>query len=154
VSRDPQALGAFDDWRAAKKRAAGLIRQGADIILPVDGTTGTSASCSAAERSPRVLLIGIDTDQFFSTPECSTRWLTSVLKIYRQMVFLAMGQVVDHRFQGGRLERTLANGGVGLASFHSLRARVPAGLRNELRRVKRDIVRRSASIDPRDYGSG
>lgn len=72
-----------------------------------------------------MLLIGVDTDQFFSTPQYSDLWLTSVLKKYRRMVYLAMGDVVDGQFKGGVLDGTLENGGVGLAPFHGLETRVP-----------------------------
>jgi basic membrane lipoprotein Med (substrate-binding protein (PBP1-ABC) superfamily) len=70
------------------------------------------------------------------------------------MVFLAMGQIVENRFQGGRLAGTLKNGGVGLAHFYALKSRAPSRLRAELGRVKQEIVKRSISIDARDYLGG
>ena len=154
VSDDPADFGVFGDARAAQEKTASLIRQGADVVFPVDGPDGEIGACSAARKNPDVLLIGVDTDQHFSTPDCAAQWLTSVLKVYRQMVFLAMGQVVENRFHGGRLAGTLANGGVGLASFYGLRTRAPARLRSELARVRQEIVSRSISIHGRDYVSG
>jgi basic membrane protein A len=65
-----------------------------------------------------------------------------------------MQQVVEHDFNGGTLHGTLENGGVGLAPFYSLRSRVPLRLRHELGRVKKDIIKRSISIEPRDYLAG
>jgi basic membrane protein A and related proteins len=153
VSGDPRNIHAFQDTREARSLTAGFIRDGADVIFPVDGPVGDNAACGAALGKP-ALLIGVDSDQHFSTPDCAGQWLTSVLKIYRQMVFLAMGQVVNNQFHGGRLTGTLANGGVGLARFYSLKSRVPARLRSELERVKREIVNHSISIEGRDYVGG
>jgi len=82
------------------------------------------------------------------------RWLTSVLKIYRQMVFVAMGQIVHHHFEGGQLEGTLANGGVGLAQYYNLRSKIPRPVRTELSRVRKGIANGSVPVDPRAYLSG
>ena len=130
VSQDPADFAAFGDVAAATRIAAHLISSGADIIMPVDGPTGGYGAGEAARQTqtPKVLLIGVDTDQFFSTPQYSDLWLTSVQKRYRRMVYLAMGDVVDGDFKGGVLNGTLENGGVGLAPFHGLESRVPISL--------------------------
>jgi basic membrane protein A len=142
------------DTRAAREITNNLIKSGADIIFPVDDGGGEAGSCQAAQKHDDVLLIGVDTDQHYAMPDCVTHWLTSVQKVFRQMVFLAMKQIVEDRFEGGRLVGTLANGGVGLAPYYGLRSRVPLSLRRELARVKGDIVRRTVSIDPNDYLPG
>jgi len=98
-----------------------------------------------------VLLIGVDTDQHFATPQYEALWLTSVLKVFRRMVYLAMGEVVHGRFHGGVLQGTLGNGGVGLAPFYGLGGRVPAPVRRQLEQIKRGIVNGSISVDPRSY---
>jgi basic membrane protein A len=151
VSHDPSDFGAFADPATAERLTNELIRNGADVIFAVDGPAGETGSCRAALHRQRVLLIGVDTDQHYATPDCSPQWLTSVLKIYRQMVFLAMGQIYEHRFTGGLLEGTLANGGVGLASFYNLKSRIPPRILAELPRVKKGVGNRSIPIDPRTY---
>jgi basic membrane protein A and related proteins len=154
VSATPGDFSAFVNTGVAKALAANLIHSGADVVFAVDGPHGETGSCEAAQRSLQVLLIGVDTDQYYATPDCEARWLTSVQKNYGPMVFLAMKQIVDHRFHGGGLEGTLENGGVGLAPFHGLRSKVPLGLQHELDQAKRGVVNRSISIDPRAYLSG
>ena len=146
-------FGVFTNKIAAKELTAGLISQGADVVFPVDGPAGESGSCLAAQRT-RVLLIGVDTDQYYSTPDCEAHWMTSVMKIFRRMVYLAMGQVVHHTFKGGSLEGTLKNGGVGLAPFHSTSSRVPKELRSELASVKKEIINGAISVDPKSYLTG
>jgi basic membrane protein A and related proteins len=154
VSSDASDFDAFADTGKATTLTGALIRKGADVIFPVDGTAGETGSCAAAQQAGGVLLIGVDTDQYFSTPRCEARWATSVLKIYRRMVFLAMKQIVEHRFKGGLLQGTLANGGDGLADFHSLSSRVPASLRHELDRVRQEVGNRSITVDPQSYLPG
>lgn len=151
VSKDPNDYGAFGDAAAAARLTTDFIRAGADIVMPVDGPSGEIGAGRAAEASNGVLLIGVDSDQHFSAPEYVDRWLTSVMKIYRRMVYSAMEKVVHDRFQGGALTGTLANDGVGLAPFYGLANRVPGKLRAELEEIKKGIADGSISLDPRSY---
>lgn len=150
ISKTPSQE-AFEDTAAAKRITAGFIRAGADVIMPVAGQNGGVAAARAAQASEGVLLIGVDADQHFATPQYVALWLTSVLKVYRRMVYLAMGKVVHDQFEGGVLRGTLANGGVGLAPFYGLANGVPRSLRKELREITRGIANRSISIDPASY---
>jgi len=154
VDTNTSDFGAFADTPAAKELTARLLRQGADVVFPVDGPGGETGSCIAVQRAPSVLLVGVDTDQYYSNPQCEAHWVTSAMKIYRRMVYLAMGQIVHHTFKGGSLEGTLKNGGVGLAPFHSFESKIPGRLQDELYRVQQDIIRRSISVDPQSYLSG
>jgi len=152
LSEDPTNNGVFDDVPRAARMTTNFIRAGADVIMPAAGFAGTRGAGNAvrAARKP-VLLIGVDTDQHFSTPEFADLWLTSVLKVYRRMVYLAMGEVVLGRFEGGPVRGTLANGGVAIAPFHQLAKRVPARLRKELRKLETGIADGSVSLDPASY---
>jgi basic membrane protein A and related proteins len=151
VSQDSTDFPAFGDTNAAAALTANFILAKADVIFPVDGPFGEQGACREARRVHGVRLIGVDTDQHYSWPDCVSEWLTSAMKIYRQMVYVAMGRIVHHSFTGGTLYGTLANGGVGLARYYGL---VPRGLQSELKRVKRGIENHSISVDPRRYGSG
>jgi len=151
VSRNRADFGAFDDQAAALRITAELISSGADIIMPVDGPTGEDGAGQAVRLARRGLLIGVDSDQFFSKPEYSDLWLTSVVKRYRRMVYLAMGDVVEGDFKGGVLHGTLANDGVGLAPFHRLDGQVPYSLRAKLKEIRTGIAEGSISVDPATY---
>ena len=151
VSQSTSDYGAFADTSAAAHIAANVISKGADIVMPVDGQGGEHGAGRAAQRAGGVLLIGVDSDQHFSSPQYEALWLTSVLKVFRRMVYVAMGDVVHNRFEGGVLTGTLANGGVGLAPSYGLERRVPASLRTKLAEIKRGIAKGSISVDPAHY---
>jgi len=142
---------AFGDTIGAQRIVSNFIRAGADVVMPVDGTVGNEAAGRAVGRRQDIVLIGVDTDQFFATPQFAHLWLTSVVKEYEQMVYLAVGKVVDGTFAGGVLTGTLANRGVGLAPHHSLSPRVSRKLRRELDALRSGIADGSISLDPADY---
>jgi basic membrane protein A len=154
VSDDQTNFGAFDDIASARRLSTAFISSGADIIMPVDGTSGNKAAGQAAQRTQGVLLIGVDTDQHFSTPEYDALWLTSAVKNYRVMVYDAMGMVVHHDFRGGLLVGTVANRGVGLAPFYQFAQVVPATLTTKLKELDAGIANGSISVDPASYIGG
>ncbi len=127
-----------------------FVRAGADVLMPVDVAAGAVGPGNAVRaEKKKVLLIGVDTDQHFSTPQFSDLWLTSVVKTYRRMVYFAMGQPVLGRFEPGTISGSLANGGVGLAPYYGPGKRVPARLRRpEAREGDRGG---SISLDPKSY---
>ncbi len=140
----------FADPEKGQRITAKLIAEGADIVFPVAGGSDSGAG-TAAREAGKVMLIGVDTDQFYSAPEFADLWLTSVLKGYDVAVEAVMKLVVDGSFKGGTYTATLENGGVRLAPYHDLAATVPGSLRAQLARIKAGIVDGSISVDPRDY---
>jgi basic membrane protein A len=153
LSPDKSDGSVFDDPAPAAALTRDLIRSRADVIMPVSGGAGALGAGRAVRASTEpVLLIGVDTDQHYATPQFVDLWLTSVLKIYRRMVYLTMGETVLGRFKGGgAVTGTLGNGGVGLAPYYGLGKRVPARLRRELEKLEKGIADGSISLDPKSY---
>jgi basic membrane protein A len=129
----------FDDVHKGVSMGASLIDEGADIIMPVAGGVGLGTAAIAKERG-NVYIIGVDTDWTVSAPEYSDIILTSVLKNMDVAVFNASREVVDGIFSGGLYIGTLANDGVGMASYHELDPLVSDELKLELEQVKADII--------------
>ncbi|MGA2111894.1 MAG: BMP family ABC transporter substrate-binding protein [Anaerolineales bacterium] len=131
--------GSFTDPDAGKTAAQSLIDEGADIVMPVAGLTGTGAFTAA--KADGVLAIGVDTDQCISVPDACPVLLTSVEKNMDVAVEGTIKSVIDGNFQGGHnFVGTLANNGVGLAPFHNLSSQVPASLQAELAQVRQGII--------------
>lgn len=130
--------GGFSDPEAGRRLSSGLIDEGADVVVPIAGSTGLGAAAVAKERG--AWIIGADSDQYVAAPEHRTVYLTSILKNSDRAVHEVIRAAVAGRFAGGEQTGTLGNGGVGLAPFHDFDATVPAELKAELDRLRQDII--------------
>jgi basic membrane protein A len=120
--------------------ANSLIQEGADIVLPVAGLTGTGAF-TAAKNAGNVYAMGVDVDQCISVPDACPVLLTSVQKVMDVALYGTINDFIGGKFQGGtNYVGTLANGGVTLAPFHDNDSKIPAALKTELDQVKADII--------------
>jgi basic membrane protein A len=109
--------GSFSSAEAGRAAAETLVQQGADIILPVAGSCGLGAA-NYCQDNANCLVMGVDSDWFFTAPQYSSIILTSLQKKIDVAVFTTIQDVVDDTFSGGTVIYTLANDGVGLAPFH------------------------------------
>jgi len=136
--------GTFTDPDKGKTAAQSLIDEGADVVMPVAGLTGTGAFTAA--KADNVYAIGVDTDQCVSVPDACSVLLTSVRKNMDVAVEATIKSVIDGNFQGGHnFVGTLANNGVSIAPFHDLDSKIPAALKTELDQVKADLISGAAS---------
>lgn len=131
--------------------AVDLILGGADVILPVADRAG-EGSCRAVEEAnaagASVSMIGKDWDWYLSAPDCAPVMLTSILKRIDVAVFKTIENLVVIDGLGNQYLGTLENGGVGLAPYHDLADRVPAGLAAEVEELAADIAAGRVSIRP------
>jgi basic membrane protein A len=134
----------LDDGRAF---AQNLYDEGADIVMPVAGPVGLGSAALADELGVDELkIIGVDADLYLTDPEKKHVYLTSVLKNMDATVFEAIKQAMEGTFQGGVIEGTLENNGVGLAPFHDMEGEVPAELKAELDQIRQGIIDGSISV--------
>ncbi|MET4782726.1 BMP family ABC transporter substrate-binding protein [Glaciihabitans sp. UYNi722] len=139
-TQDGSFTGDFEDTAKGLTLAQGLIDQGADVILPVAGQVGEGAA-AAAKQAGNVALIWVDSDGYNTlASEYRPILLTSVLKKTGDAVVQIAGQSVKNSFTNTPYVGTLKNGGVGLASYHDLASKVPAGLADEVEKLKADII--------------
>jgi len=138
AKNDGVFTGTFTDPDKGKQSALSLIDEGADIILPVAGSTGNGAFTAAAEK--KVYAIGVDTDQCVSIPDACPVLITSNMKRTDNAVYNAIKSAVDGTFKGGIYTATLENGGVGLAPYHNNASMVSSALQGELDQIKADII--------------
>jgi len=114
----------YDDAPQGSDAAKVMIGAGADVIFGAAGLTGNGA-LSAACESANVFAIGVDTDQYVTTPELGKCLLSSAVKNVRGAVRDALLRIASDQFQPGGHVDTAATGGVGLAPFHDFDAQVP-----------------------------
>jgi basic membrane protein A len=137
----------FESLDDGRTFAQNLVDEGADIVMPVAGPVGLGSAALASELgTDKLMIIGVDSDQFESDTANSGVYLTSVLKNMDVTTFNAIQSVVDGTFEGGVTVGTLDNGGVGLAPFHDMEAAVPAELSAQLDTIKAGIVDGSVSV--------
>lgn len=134
----------LDDGRTF---AQNLVDEGADIVMPVAGPVGLGSAALASELgTDKLMIIGVDSDQFESDTANQGVYLTSVLKNMDVTTFNAIKSVVDGTFEGGVTVGTLANGGVGLAPPHAMESIVPQALVDQLAALQAGIIDGSVSV--------
>ena len=124
-------VGNFESTDDGRRAGEDLIAEGADIVMPVAGPVGLGTA-AAVQENPGTMLIGVDTDWCVSAPEYCEVTLTSVLKNMDVAVLEAIRASKAGTFEGGFYVGTLANDGVGIASFNEFEDDVPADLKAEL----------------------
>jgi basic membrane protein A len=110
----------FTDPEWGKTTAVSMIDKGVDIVFGAGGKTGNGALQGAAEKG--MLAIGVDTDQYYTVPECQEVMLTSAMKLLIPGVFDLIEMAKDGNFPSGGNFVGLA----GLAPYHDCAGLVPA----------------------------
>ncbi len=137
----------FESLDDGRTFAQNLVDEGADIVMPVAGPVGLGSAALASELgTDKLMIIGVDSDQYESDTANSGVYLTSVLKQMDVTTFNAIKAVVDGTFVGGVTVGTLENGGVSIAPFHDMDASVSAELKAALDTIKAGIIDGSISV--------
>ncbi|QGQ95688.1 BMP family ABC transporter substrate-binding protein [Paenibacillus psychroresistens] len=112
--------GAFDKPDLGKAAAKTLYDAGADIVFPAAGSTGNGVFNEAKDRlkKKKVWVIGVDKDQSLTFGDDIT--LTSMVKRVDKAVALISKNVVEGKFQGGKVTVLgLKEDGVGIPATSS-----------------------------------
>jgi basic membrane protein A len=137
----------FESLDDGRTFAQNLVDEGADIVMPVAGPVGLGSAALATELGvDKLMIIGVDSDQFESDTANAGVYLTSVLKQMDVTTFNAIKAVVDGTFAGGVTVGTLENGGVSIAPFHDMDGAVSAELKAALDTIAAGIIDGSISV--------
>lgn len=131
--------GDFSDKTKGSSTAEQLMQQGADVIMPVAGPVGLGAA-SAVKANGNAVIIGVDSDWYTSAAEYKDIIFTSVQKDIENAVFDTVKAGQEGSLTAAPYVGTLANGGVTLAPFHDFESKLPAGLADELKTIKQEII--------------
>jgi basic membrane protein A len=137
----------FESLDDGRTFAQNLVDEGADIVMPVAGPVGLGSAALASELgTDKLMIIGVDADQYNLDTANQSVYLTSVLKNMDVTTFNAIQAVVEGTFEGGVTVGTLANGGVGLAPYHDMDGSVPQALKDQIETIKAGIIEGSVSV--------
>ena len=139
-------VGNFNSTDDGKNTATSFAQEGADIILPVAGPVGLG-SAAYCKTSGKCLIIGVDTDWFVSANEYASVELSSVQKKVDVAVFKTIQDVKNGKFTGGTVTYKLSDGGVDLAPFHNFDSQVSQTLKDEIAKLKADIISGAVTVD-------
>ena len=124
---------ALTDPQWGEATAKTIIDQGADVIFGCGGTTGNGAIIAAAKAGTYV--IGVDTDQYLTLPEVSTRILTSAVKLITPGVFELIKFSKEGNFPSGNYF-----GQIGYAPYHDLEDEVPAAVKTMMEQINAGLL--------------
>ena len=131
--------GDFSDLTKGLESTESLFDEGVDIFMGVGGLIGSPGFDVARERGGYG--IWVDVDGYNLLPEARDVLLTSVMKNMDNSVYDVIQGAMEGTFAGCDVYvGDLANGGVGLASFHDLESAVPAELAAEVEQLRLDII--------------
>ncbi|MGH7777108.1 MAG: BMP family ABC transporter substrate-binding protein [Candidatus Dormibacterales bacterium] len=130
ASHEPGVVSGFEWGRA---RAQDEMDQGADVVMGGGGDAGHGALLAAAEAGR--LCVGTAVDAFYTDPQARGCLVTSAVENVAEAVVRLAAWARAGRPGGGPLEIGTAGGGVGLAPFHQLRSRVPAGTARRIEQI-------------------
>jgi basic membrane protein A len=131
----------FTDQNVGKQLSDAFVAQGADVIMPVAGGTGTGTAAAAQQSGGRYSVVWVDQDGCVSAPQYCSVFLSTVVKNISDAVRDTLLKTAEGTLQGGTGSiGTLANNGVALAPYHDLDSKVPADLKTEVEKLKQDII--------------
>ncbi|MET9018770.1 BMP family ABC transporter substrate-binding protein [Actinopolymorpha sp. NPDC004070] len=130
----------FENKAQGKNTASNLISQGADIIFPVAGPAGLGGLQAAKASGGKVNAIWVDTDGCKSAAEYCDVLLTSVYKGMDVAVKDVVTTAADDKFDSTAYVGTLKNDGTGLSPYHQWDSKIPSELKDEIGRLKQDII--------------
>jgi basic membrane protein A len=117
-----------------------LLDEGADVILPVAGTSLGAGALDAVKAHGNAFVIGVDTDWAVIEAEYADIILTSVVKNFTVSVTQAVQSIASGRFTGGVRTGTLETGEVGLAPFYQHDALISAQVKADLEEIRQAII--------------
>ncbi len=134
----PAGPKAFNDPDWGKARGIDFINQGADIVFGAGGNTGNGALLAALQQQKTC--IGVDVDQYVSYPDVDACLITSAEKHLALAVKTALSSIVKGSFQSGFSRFDAANGGVGIAPFHSYDSKITSDEKTKLDTIQKALA--------------
>jgi basic membrane protein A and related proteins len=149
VTKEGAFTGNFSSTDDAKNLTAGMLQEGADVILPVGGPIGQGTFAAIEEANVEAVGLGVDVDWTETVPQYSNLMLTHILKRIDTSVFNAIERALNDEDPQPFFINTLENGGVDLGPFHDYDDEITAETKQEIEALREAIV--SGQVNPSDY---
>lgn len=108
---------AFNDPDTGRQLADQMVEADADVLFQVAGGSGQGVLSAACDNE--LYAIGVDVDQFNSSPDHQDCLVTSAEKKIIAAITAAIERVADGSAVGGNVSNDATNGGIGLAPYHN-----------------------------------
>ena len=130
---------AFADAAGGKAFAQQMLaaNKSIDVIFQVAGLTGNGVLQAACEAN--IVAIGVDVDQFISTPETAKCTAVSAEKKLKKNVSDAIVRIKDKKDTGGGLKLDLTTDDVGLSPFHDFESKITADTKSKIDKAIADM---------------
>jgi basic membrane protein A len=147
-AQDGTFTGDFENVANGRSQTEAFLAQGADVILPVAGQVGEGAFTASLDAGGTALVIWVDNDGYDTLPEeFRPILLTSILKNTEDAVVTAVEDALGGTVSDEAIIGTLENGGVDIAPFHDLDARVSAETKAELEALREQIIAGEITVE-------
>jgi basic membrane protein A len=108
---------AFNDPDTGRQLADQMVAADADVLFQVAGGSGQGVLSAACDND--LYAIGVDVDQYFSSPAHQACLVTSAEKKIIAAITAAIERIGDGSDEGGNVLGDASNGGIGLAPYHN-----------------------------------
>jgi basic membrane protein A len=138
VSPAPDAK-AFADPAGGKAFAQQLLStyKDVDVLFQVAGSTGNGVLQAACDA--KIYGIGVDVDQYLSTPATKGCTIVSAEKKLTKAVSDAIVRVADGTAKGGVIKNDITTDGVGLSPYHEFQNLISADLQAKIDKAVADM---------------
>lgn len=128
----------FNDPTTGQQVGQDFLSKNADVIFGVGGNTGNGGLRAAKDAG--VMAIGVDVDQYDTLPEVKEALITSAKKNMDVAAGDAVRAMVDGKLEAGIRTGTLANSGIGLASYHDWDSKIPQDCKDKVDAAKKGLI--------------
>ena len=141
---------AFADAPGGKAFAQQMLaaNKSIDVIFQVAGLTGNGVLQAACEAN--IVAIGVDVDQYVSTPATAKCTAVSAEKKLKKNVSDAIVRIKDRKDKGGGLKLDLTTDDVGLSPFHDYESKITADTKAKIAKATADMKAGTLQACPPD----
>jgi basic membrane protein A and related proteins len=143
---DPDPSKGFNDQSKGKTIANQFMDQGADVIFQIAGLTGQGALEAVCAKN--LYGIGVDVDQFLSSPSVSKCIVTSAEKKLVDSTASAIEAIAAGTNPGGNvfLNASSTPPGIGLSPFHDMQSLITPEIQAKIDKAFNDM--KAGTLDP------